>query len=73
MSMEELTALLNKVEDSYYDFVLGITQYCKKKTSRLEAVLKFMKEHPGAKSSDIVYFVSTQPDFMEDASMMRVG
>ncbi len=32
-----------------------------------------MKEHPGANSSDIVYFVSTQPDFMEVASVMRVG
>jgi len=71
--MEELTALLNKVEDSYYDLVLGITHYCKKKSSRLETVLKFMKEHPYANSSDIVYFVSTQPDFVEDASMMRVG
>ncbi len=37
--MEELTALLNKVEDSNYDFVLGITQYCKKKHPDLKLFL----------------------------------
>ena len=71
--MEELTTLLNNIDDSYHDFVLGITQYAKKKPARLEIIIKFLKEHPDAKSSDVVYFISTQPDFLEDSAMMKVG
>lgn len=34
----------------------------------MAAVWKFLNEHPDALSSDIVEFVSDQPDFMEDAA-----
>lgn len=71
--MDELIALLNNIDDSYYDFVLGITQYAKKSPTRLNNVMFFLKENPEAKSSDVTYFVSSQPDFFEDVSMMRVG
>ena len=65
--MEELTVLLNHVDGSYKSFVLGISSYAKKKPERLKAVLKFMNNHPEATTSDIVGFVSDQPDFYEDA------
>lgn len=66
--LTKLSQLLNKVEDSYFDFVSAMLHYAEKKPARLEALLSFMSEHPKAKSSDIVRFVSEQPDFYEDAA-----
>lgn len=70
--MDELKALLNGIEDAYYDFVSGILHYAEKKVSRQEALLKFIKAHPGVQSSDVVKFVSEQDDFYEDAAYMKV-
>lgn len=69
--MEELMILLNNIEDSYFDFVSGIAHYAGKKPSRVEALLKFLKANPEAKSSDVVKFVSEQKDFYEDAAYME--
>ena len=56
--MEELVTRLREVEDSYEDFVGAISQYARKKSSRLKAVLEYMNSNPDANSSDIIYFVS---------------
>ena len=71
--MNELSALLNRVEDSYFDFVSAMLHYAEKKPARLEALLHYIKTNPEAKSSDIIRFVSDQPDFYEDAAYMQVG
>ena len=70
--MKELVALLNGIEDSYYDFVSAMVHYAEKKQSRLDALLGFIKSNPGVKSSDVVEFVSNQKDFYEDAAYMKV-
>lgn len=70
--MEELTALLNEIEDSYYDFVSAMLHYAEKKTARLNSMLDFIKSNPNVKSSDVVKFVSDQQDFFEDAAYMKV-
>ena len=64
--MEELTMMLNNVEDSYIDFTEAVLLYVKKKQSRFDTVKAFMDEHPEALSSDILWFISNQPDFFED-------
>lgn len=66
--MDELVHRLNSIDDSYYDFVCAISAYARKKTSRLEAVLSFLKQNPTASSSEVVRFVSEQDDFYEDAA-----
>lgn len=71
--MDELKTLLDNIRDSYTDFVDAILHYAKKKPSRLEAVVSFLKNNPGADSSDVIQFVSEQPDFMEDAAYMSVS
>ncbi|MBR1568552.1 MAG: hypothetical protein IJ648_06265 [Lachnospiraceae bacterium] len=71
--MDELTVLLNGIEDSYYDFVSGILHYAEKKPSRLEALLNYIRSNPDIRSSDVVRFVSDQPVFHEDAAHMQVG
>lgn len=71
--MEELISILNNINNSYEDFVTAIAHYAAKKPSRSEAVLGFLYTHPDATTSDVVKFVSDQPDFMEDAAYMQVG
>ncbi|MBE5854062.1 MAG: hypothetical protein E7297_01745 [Lachnospiraceae bacterium] len=66
--MDELVHRLNSIDDSYYDFVCAISAYARKKASRLEAVLSFLKQNPTASSSEVVRFVSEQDDFYEDAA-----
>lgn len=63
--MDELYERLNKISDSYFAFVLGIVSYVKMKPSRLDVVLTFLRENENAKSSDVVKFISEQPDFNE--------
>lgn len=63
-----LREMLENVEDSYDSFVGAIMQYANKKESRTKAIIEYMKANPGLKSSDIIEFVSVQPDFMEDAA-----
>ena len=65
--IDYLKSLLLNVKDSYYAFVEGILVYAEKKQSRLDAVILFIEMNPGALSSDIVSFVSEQPDFYEDS------
>lgn len=71
--MGELSALLNEIEDSYFDFVSAILHYAEKKPERQEVLLNFLHANPSAMSSDVVRFVSDQPDFHEDAAHMQVG
>ena len=71
--MEELVCLLNRVDDSYFDFVSAMIHYAEKKPDRLRRVLDYIKNNPNALSSDIIKFVSEQDDFYEDAAYMNVG
>ena len=70
--MVELRELLENIEDSYKDFVEAICHYAQKSPSRLEILLEYIKTNPSVKSSDVVRFVSDQPDFYEDAAFMQV-
>ena len=71
--MEELVCLLNRVDDSYFDFVSAMIHYAEKNPDRLRRVLDYIKNNPNALSSDIIKFVSEQEDFYEDAAYMNVG
>ncbi len=70
--MEELINKLNSVPGSYFGFVAAISTYAKKKQSRLVNVLKYLNEHPNATTSDVIEFVSDQPDFF-DKKIEKVG
>ncbi len=71
--MNELKDLLENVEDSYHSFTTAMLHYAGKNSSRRDKLIDFIKTNPNAKSSDIVRFVSDQPDFAEDAAYMSVG
>lgn len=69
---EELCMLLNSIDGAYFDFVSAIMFYAEKKSERLEKVLEYIKNNPGVNTSDVVKFVSDQPDFYEDAAYQNV-
>lgn len=71
--MQELILKLYNVQDSYFDFVLGMITYAKKKESRTVALNNYLDENPNAKTPEIIRFVSTQPDFYEDAAYTNAG
>ena len=52
--MEELTERLKNVSDSYYDFVIGIRRYVRNVDNGVQMMIDFIKEHPDAKSDDII-------------------
>ena len=64
--MTELKDMLTRVKDSYFDFVIGILAYAGKNKNRLETVTNYIKDNPDLTASDIIYFVSSQPDFYDD-------
>ena len=71
--MEQLTELLNNIDDSYYDFTVTVLNYAKKKQSRLDVVTEYIKEHPKVSSSDVLSFIADQKDFYEDAVSTRAS
>lgn len=70
--MKELKMLLANVSDSYYDFVEGVVLYAKKSNQHTLLVTNYIKQNPDATSSDIIEFISDQPDFMDDVVLNNV-
>ena len=65
--------MLNNVKGSYYDFVVAVLSYVKKKKSRFDIVEKYIRDNPKASTSDILSFISDQPDFYEDAACAKTN
>ncbi|MBR3636301.1 MAG: hypothetical protein IKN45_00105, partial [Lachnospiraceae bacterium] len=61
--LDQLKIRLENIKDSYFDFVDAIIHYAKRKQEHLDLLNKFLDEHPETSTSDVVYFVSIQPDF----------
>lgn len=59
--------LLNGVSDTYYDFVVGVLNYAKRKQSSMEAMIAFIEQHPEAKSDDIIEYMIQRDDYFEHA------
>lgn len=64
--MEELYNKLRAIPGSHFGFVMGILNYAKKKSDRVEKLLNYINSNNDLTVSDVVMFVSTQPDFFED-------
>lgn len=65
--MDELRKILENVSDSYDGFVMGMVTYALYSETRYERLVNYITEHPEATSSDIIYYVSIQDDFYDDA------
>lgn len=67
-AFQDLRKKLCEVKDAYEDFLAAMITYAAKKQERYVRVMDFLKKNPDALSSDILWFVSNQEDFMEDAA-----
>ena len=65
--MERLKELLIGVKDSYYDFVVGVLNYAKRKESSCDAMVMFIENHPEALSSDILEYMLKREDYYDHA------
>ncbi len=71
-SLKELKSKLLQIEGCYYSFVVGIMVYAEKKQSRVDAIADFLEKNPDVSTSDVVEFISNQPDFYEDSAPVKV-
>lgn len=65
--MKDLVDRLNEIPRAYFDFVVAIAAYARKKPERLEKVMEYLDSTPDLTTSDMIRFVSIQPDFREDS------
>ena len=64
--IEYLRYKLHSISDSYADFEIGLLAYASKNSTRLKRIICYLVNHPEAKSSDVIEYVSSQSDFWED-------
>lgn len=68
--MEQLIERLNRIPDSYFEFVDSVVDYARNKESHFKLVMEFLDSNPDATPSDIIKFISFQPDFFTDSVPM---
>ena len=68
---EKLVKLLKLLPHSYNGFVNGIMGYAKKNPERMKTVIDFIENNEKLTCSDVVLFVSSQPDFREDSVIAK--
>jgi len=68
--MEQLIQRLNFIPNSYYEFVDSVVDYAESKESHLKILMEFLDKNPSATPSDIIKFITFQPDFFEDSAPM---
>lgn len=61
--MNTLISKLNLLPNSYFEFVDSIIDYAEEKEEHLNLLLNFLNDNPSATPSDIIKFISFQPDF----------
>lgn len=67
--MDDLIIKLNRVSDSYFSFVAGVLAYVREDPERVQKVKDFIDENASANSSDILGFIMSQPDFLDESSV----
>ena len=69
--MEELFSKLIKIPNCYFGFVAGVIAYVKKKPEHIETVMNFLDTSDTLTTSDIIEFISDQPDFFDEDPRLK--
>ena len=69
--MEELYKKLNAFPDAYFGFVIGVITYAKQKPERVGKILEYLDSSENLSTSDIIKFISDQPDFHDFCASSR--
>lgn len=64
--MENIRLLLENVPDSYTDFVAAMLHYVGQGKEREQRLCSFLKKNSGAKTSEVLSYVMSFPDFSEE-------
>ena len=67
--LQKLMVRLEEVSGSYPSFVLAALQYAERNTENTDKLHEFLDKNPTASTSDILYYVSVQPDFYDDSNL----
>lgn len=67
MFMEQLISRLNQIPNAYFEFVDSMVDYAEIKESHFTLLMEFLDNNPSATPSDIIKFVSFQPDFFDNS------
>jgi hypothetical protein len=66
--MKELLDKLYALPNVYEDFIYSTVHYAKEKPEHLKVLLDYLNNNDNLTTSDVVYFISTQPDFFDDSA-----
>jgi len=61
--MSELIKEISSLPDVYEDFIYGVLNYARRKPEHVDLLLNYLYSNENLTTSDVVYFISTQPDF----------
>ncbi len=67
--MKELSEKLYDLPNVYEDFIYGTVDYAKEKPEHLDILLNYLRNNDNLTTSDVVYFITTQPDFFDDEAI----
>lgn len=68
--MEQLIERLNHIPNSYFEFVDSVVDYAGNKEAHFKLIMEYLDHNPDATPSDIIKFISFQPDFFADSVPM---
>lgn len=71
--MEQLISRLNLMKDSYYEFVDSVADYAEKSREHYELIMHFLDDNQFATPSDVIKYISFQPDFFADSAPTDEG
>lgn len=63
--MDTLISKLNALPNSYFEFVDSVVDYAKEKEGHLDLLLDFLNDNSLVTPSDVIRFISSQPDFFD--------
>lgn len=64
--MKTLEYRLNSIPNAYFEFVDSVMEYANADQNHAALISNFLDSHPKASASDILWLISTQPDFFDD-------
>ena len=71
--MSELIKEISSLPNVYEDFIYGVLNYARRKPEHVELLLNYLHNNDNLTTSDVVYFISTQPDFHDYSAVSSVA
>ncbi len=70
--MSELIKEISSLPNVYEDFIYGVLNYARRKPEHVDLLLNFLRNNENLTTSDVVYFISIQPDFHDYSAVLAI-